>query len=71
MSRIDMPSPNRTILTQFEKAKAHDNQPMKRSRDISRIFKFLSKLLIESGETLSQREKMNETFVQVMTWQSM
>ena len=53
MSRIDMSSPNHASLTQSDKAQAHENQPMKRSKDNSGIFKKLSNLPIENIETLS------------------
>ena len=37
-------------------------KPMKNSKNIYGILKYLSKLPVESGETLSQRENMKETF---------
>ena len=41
MGRIDMSNPNRRSPTQSQKAQAHDNQPIKRSSDISEILKFV------------------------------
>ena len=41
MGQIDMPSLNRTSLTQSEKAQAPDNQPMKRLKEIYKNFKFV------------------------------
>ena len=41
MNLIDISSQNRSSSTKSEKAQAHDNQPMKRFRDISKIFKFV------------------------------
>ena len=49
MGRIDISSP-----TQSEKTQAHDNQPMKMSRNISYFFfNKLSKLLVDNSKTLS------------------
>ena len=62
MGRINMSSPNRASPTKYNKAQAHENQPIKRSRDIYENFKKISKLPIENIETLSQRKKMEETF---------
>ena len=39
MGRIDMPRPNRASPIQSDKAQAHENQPMKRSKDIMEILK--------------------------------
>ena len=41
MSGIDMSNSNCASSTQFDKTQAHENQPMKRFRDISEIFKFV------------------------------
>ena len=57
-----MLSTNCTSPTQSNEARTHENQPMKRSRDIYEIFKKNSKLPTENIETLSQRKKMEETF---------
>ena len=43
MGRIYMPCPNRTSPTQSEKAQTHDNQPMKRSKDILEFIKASSR----------------------------
>ena len=50
------------MSTQSKKAQAHENQPMKRSRNIYEIFKKISKLAVENIETLSQKQKVEETF---------
>ena len=55
MGRIDM-------SIQFEKAQTHENQFMKRFRDIYEIFKKISKLLAKNIETLSQKQKVKDTF---------
>ena len=68
MGQIDMLSPNRVSPTQSDKAYANKNQPMKRSRDIARIFKKNSKLPVENIETLSQRQRWRRFFLQVRTW---
>ena len=55
MGQIYMP-------TQSEKAQAHENQPMERSRDIVGIFKKISNPPVENIETLSPKKKVEKTF---------
>ena len=55
MGQIYMP-------TQSEKAQAHENQPMERSRDIVGIFKKISNPPVENIETLSPKKKVENFF---------
>ena len=48
--------------TQSKKAQTHENQPIKRSRNISEIFKKISNLPAKNIETLSQKQKVKKTF---------
>ena len=56
--------------TQFDKDRAHENQPMKRSKDIFEIFKYFFKAIAENIKTLSQEQKWRRLFLQVRTWKS-
>ena len=62
MGRIYMPSSNHAKSIQSDKAQTHDNQSMKRSKDIFEILKKISKLSIKNIKTMSQKKKVDETF---------
>ena len=63
MGQINMSNQNRASPTQSNNVQAHENQLMKRSIDISGIFKKKnSKLPIKNIGTLSQKQKIEKTF---------